>query len=134
MKNIIFASVFSMFMMGLCGCDKDTAQSQPLPIVVEGNRTAKREVTKLLKANPNIYIPRGNASIPGPTTNYSIHIIEPDPNKEYSILKVEPDPNTEYSIMIIDPKTQKPPANMDPHTRATIIDQIKKRKQETSEE
>ena len=131
MRQLISAFIFTMTILCVCGCDKDTNQSRPLPITVEGDKTVKAVLEEQLKANPNIYIPRKNVSIPGPTTNYSIQIIKPDPNKEYSILRIEPDPNTEYSMIIIDPRTQKPPSNIDPNALDAILKELKKRQEST---
>jgi secreted protein with Ig-like and vWFA domain len=62
-----------------------------------------------------------------------MRIVEPDPSIDYSILRVKPDPNVEYSMIIIDPTTQKPPTTIDPNALEAIIDELKKRRQESIE-
>ncbi len=131
MKCTALISVLGITLLGLGGCDEETNQAQPLPLVIEGDGFTKALIEEILKENPKIYIPRKNSTVPHQETEYAIQLVKPDPSKNYSILRVEPDPNTEYSMMIIDPRTQKPPANIDPNIADSILEELKKRKEES---
>ena len=133
MRRTNITVILGITLLCLCGCEEEASQTQSLPIAVEGDEIIKTVIEEMLRSNPKIYISPSNPSIPGPSTEYTIQIVEPDPSKTYSILRVEPDSNTEYSMMMIDPKTQKPPTTIDPNTLDAILEELKHRKEEATD-
>lgn len=134
MKLAGFIIVLCIHFLHVAGCKDEASQPTPLPLVVEGDEITDTALEVMLEANPNIYIPRDYAGRSDVGTEYAIQIVKPDPSKNYIIHRGwDPyDPNTEYSMMIIDPRTQKPLVSIDPNAKAAILEEIEKRREEST--
>jgi len=113
MKSKYIVVVLGIAFLFLCGCEEEASPPQPLPLTVEGDAATKAAIEEVLRANPEIYIPRRNSDTPGSSTEYAIQLVKPDPSIDYSILQIKPDPNANYSILFVDPTTNWTFAKMD---------------------
>ena len=122
MKSKYIVVVLGIAFLCLCGCEEEASPPQPLPLTVEGDAATKAAIEEVLRANPEIYIPRRNSDTPGSSTEYAIQLVKPDPSIDYSILQIKPDPNANYRILFVDPTTNQETTKISPETQKAVRD------------